>query len=81
MNNNPMNLLNFMKTVKNPKQAVINMINSNGNPMLKNLVEMAEKGDSKGIEEFARNLYKEQGRDFDKEYNAFMEKIKKGDIF
>lgn len=76
MNNNPMNLLNFMKTVKNPKQAVINMINSNGNPMLKNLVEMAEKGDNKGIEEFARNLYKEQGRDFDKEFSQFTNNFK-----
>lgn len=76
MNNNPINLLNFMKTVKNPKQAVINMINSNGNPMLKNLVEMAEKGDSKGIEEFARNLYKEQGRDFDKEFSQFTNNFK-----
>lgn len=76
MNNNPMNLLNFIKTVKNPKQAVINMINSNGNPMLKNLVEMAEKGDNKGIEEFARNLYKEQGRDFDKEFSQFTNNFK-----
>lgn len=76
MNNNPMNLLNFMKTVKNPKQAVIDMINSNGNPMLKNLVEMAEKGDNKGIEEFARNLYKEQGRDFDKEFSQFTNNFK-----
>ena len=76
MNNNPMNLLNFMKTVKNPKQAVINMINSNGNPMIKNLVEMAEKWDSKGIEEFDRNLYKEQGRDFDKEFSQFTNNFK-----
>ena len=76
MNNNPMNLLNFIKTIKNPKQAVINMINSNGNPMLKNLVEMDEKGDNKGIEEFARNLYKEQGRDFDKEFSQFTNNFK-----
>lgn len=76
MNNNSINFLDFIKTVKNPKQAVINMINSNGNPMLKNLVEMAEKGDSKGIEEFARNLYKEQGRDFDKEFSQFTNNFK-----
>lgn len=76
MNNNSINFLDFIKTVKNPKQAVINMINSNGNPMLKNLVEMAEKGDNKGIEEFARNLYKEQGRDFDKEFSQFTNNFK-----
>ena len=76
MNNNPMNLLNFIKTVKNPKEAVINMINSNGNPMLKNLVEMAENGNSKGVEDFARNLYAQQGRDFDKEFGEFMKNFK-----
>ena len=76
MNNNPMNLLNFIKTVKNPKEAVINMINSNGNPMLKNLVEMAENGNSKGVEDFARNLYAQQGRDFDKEFSDFMKNFK-----
>ena len=30
---------------------------------------------------FARNLYKESGRNFDEEYNSFIEKIKNGDIF
>ena len=32
---------------------------------------MANKGDTKGIEEFARNYMKEQGKDFDKEFNNF----------
>lgn len=71
--NNPMQ---FMNMLKNPKEAVINMVKSNNNPMIKNLVEMAEKGDSDGIEKFARNLYKEQGRDFDKEYSEFMKFFK-----
>ena len=71
--NNPMQ---FMNMLKNPKEAVINMVKSNNNPMIKNLVEMAEKGDSNGIEKFARNLYKEQGRDFDKEYSEFMKFFK-----
>lgn len=74
--NNPMQFMSMLKSIKNPKEAVINMIKSNNNPMLKNLVEMAEKGDSKGVEEFARNLYAQQGRDFDKEYSKFMEMMK-----
>ena len=74
--NNPMQFMNMLKGFKNPKDAVINMIKSNNNPMIKNLVEMAEKGNSKGVEEFARNLYAQQGRDFDKEFGEFMNNFK-----
>ena len=70
--NNPMQIMNLLKGVKSPKDAVINMIKSNNNPMVKNLVEMAEKGDNEGIEKFARNMFKEQGRDFDSEIKQFM---------
>ena len=59
--NNPMQFMNMLRSIKNPKDAVINIIKSNNNPMVKNLVEMAEKGDSKGVETFARNLYAQQG--------------------
>ena len=70
--NNPMQFMNMLKSIKNPKEAVINMIKSNNNPMVKNLVDMAEKGDNEGIEKFARNMFKEQGRDFDSEIKQFM---------
>ena len=69
--NNPMQFMNMLKGIKNPKEAVINMVKSNNNPMLKNLVEMAEKGQNDKIEEFARNLFKEQNKDFDQEFNNF----------
>lgn len=71
-----MQFINMLKGIKNPKDAVINMIKTNNNPMVKNLVEMAEKGDSQGVENFARNLYQQQGRDFDKEFNEFMSNFK-----
>lgn len=74
--NNPMQFMSMLKSIKNPKEAVINMIKSNNNPMLKNIVEMAEKGDTKGVENFARNILKEQGRDFDSEMNNFMKNFK-----
>ena len=74
--NNPLQFMNMLKGIKNPKEAVINMIKSNNNPMLKNLVEMAEKGDTKSVENFARNMLKEQGRDFDSEMNSFMKNFK-----
>ena len=74
--NNPMQIMNLLKGAKSPKDAVINMIKSNNNPMIKNLVDMAEKGDSEGIEKFARNIFKEQGRDFDSEIKQFMNNFK-----
>ena len=74
--NNPVQFINMLKGIKNPKDAVINMIKTNNNPMVKNLVEMAENGNSKGVEEFARNLFKEQNRDFDKEFGEFMKNFK-----
>ena len=74
--NNPMQFMNMLKGIKSPKDAVINMIKTNNNPMVKNLVEMAEKGQNDKIEEFARNLFREQNRDFDKEFNEFMKNFK-----
>ena len=74
--NNPMQFINMLKGIKSPKDAVINMIKTNNNPMVKNLVEMAEKGDTKCVENFARNMLKEQGRDFDAEMNEFMNNFK-----
>lgn len=74
--NNAMQFISMLKSIKNPKEVVINMVKSNNNPMIKNLVEMAEKGDTKGVQNFARNLYVQQGRDFDKEYSKFMEMMK-----
>ena len=46
------------------------------NPMITNLITMAKKGDTKGIENFARNMFKERGRDFDKEFNEFRNNFK-----
>lgn len=74
--NNPMQIINMLKGMKNPKEAVISMVKSNNNPMIKNLVEMAEKGNAEGIENFARNIFKEQGRDFDKEFGEFTKNFK-----
>ena len=69
---NPMNMLKGMFGSMNPKEIVLKIISNNSNPIVGNLVNMANKGDTKGIEEFARNYMKEQGKDFDKEFNNFM---------
>lgn len=74
--NNSMQFMNMLKGIKNPKETVLNMVKSNTNPMVKNLVEMAEKNDVKGLENFTRNIMKEQGRDFDSEVGELMKYFK-----
>ena len=74
--NNPMQIMQLLRGIKNPKETVFQLLKGNNNPIMKNIVEMAEKGDTKGVENFARNLFKEQNRDFDKEYSKFMEMMK-----
>ena len=74
--NNPMQIINVLKGMKNPKEAVINMVKSNNNPMIKNLIEMAEKGQIEDLKNFGRNLYKDNGRNFDEEFDNFMNNFK-----
>lgn len=55
-----MNPMEFMKGIKNPKQFVINMLKQNQNPMAIQLMQMANSGNTKQIEQFARNICKER---------------------
>lgn len=48
----------------------------NSNPMINYLIQMGQSGNSKGVENFARNVCKEKGIDFDKEFSNFMQQIK-----
>ncbi len=75
--NNPINFINSIKSIKDPKQAVLTLVGPNIPPVVQNLVEMAEKGDRQGVENFARNLLKEQGRDFDQEFSQMQQIFKK----
>lgn len=76
MNNNPIEMIKlFLGQNKKLEELLQKMVNDN-NPILNNLINMARSGDSKGVENFARNLYKDQGRDFDKEFSEFMSNFK-----
>ena len=74
--NNPMQIIEMLKGIKDPKQAVMNIAKNNTNPMIKNLIDMAEMGDNQGGENFARNIFKEQGRNFDEEFSEFTKNFK-----
>ena len=70
----------LMKKGNNPQQMVEQMMQSMGgnNPMLSNLIQMAKDGNNQNIEQFARNICKSKGIDFDKEFSSFMSNFKQG---
>ena len=73
---NPMQML--LKKGNNPQQMVEQMIQSMGgnNPMLGNLMQLAKNGNTKNIEQFARNICKSKGIDFDTQFEDFMKQLK-----
>ena len=73
---NPIQVLSKFKG-QSPQQIAMQLIGNTNNPMLNNLIQMAKNGDRQGVENFARNVLKEQGRDFDKEYAQMQEIINK----
>ena len=69
---NPIEMIKgFIGKGMNPQQILGNVMKNNSNPVFNSLIEKAKEGDTKGVETFARNLFKEQGRDFDKEFAEF----------
>ena len=54
----------MLKNVANPQQFMQSMMSNNqimSNPMAKNALDMAQKGNMQGIEQMARNICKERG--------------------
>lgn len=44
---------------------------SGNNPMMANLLNLAKQNKTSDIEQIARNMLKEQGKDYDKEFANF----------
>lgn len=65
----PEYFIQMIKQGKNPEQLMMDFLQRQmgDSPLL----GMAQRRDNKGIEQFARNYYKQQGKDFDKEFQAF----------
>ena len=73
---NPLNMIKGMMGNMNPKNIAINMLKNNTNPVFSNLIDMANKGDTKGLENCARNYMESQGKNFDQEFNNFKNMFK-----
>lgn len=76
---NPLEVFkNFIMGGGNPQEVLMKFISgNNSNPMVNNLVNMAKNGKPQDVEKFARNMFKEKGRDFDKEFGEFMQNFVK----
>ena len=64
----------MLGAMKNPQAFIQQMMNNSqvmSNPMAKNIIDMAQKGDVEGIEQMGRNIAKEKGIDFDKAFSDF----------
>ena len=72
---NPVGIIKqYMLKGLTPK-GILSRMNIN-NPILNNVITMAQNGDTKGVEDFARNICKQKGLDFDTEFNKFKDTLK-----
>lgn len=72
MNINPMEIIRS----GNPQEAMISMLSQRmNNPLFSNLLNLARNNQTADIEQIARNIMKERGIDFDKEFQAFKQSL------
>ena len=60
--------MQLMQMMKNP-QAILQQAMQSGNPIIKNAIEMYQRGDKDGINQLAQNLCKERGTSYDEMVN------------
>lgn len=66
-------LIGAIKQGGNPQQMVMSMLeqSTQSNPIAKNIYSLVRQGNYAEIEQIARNMTRERGLDFDKEFNSF----------
>lgn len=74
---NPAQLIQMIRQGHNPQQLLMSILEGDAgtNPMSANLLALAQRNDSRAIEQFARNFFQSQGMDFDKEFMAFRQQL------
>lgn len=76
-NLNPMQLLSMIRS--GGPQAVAQQLfqnNFSSNGDMQNLMQMAVRGDSQGIQRFAQKFFGQQGRDFNTEFSSFLSLVR-----
>lgn len=74
---NPMQIIQAISQGQSPQQMIIQIVQERmGNtPLGQNLISLAEKNDTAGIEKIARNIARQKGIDYDTEFQAFKNKL------
>lgn len=77
-NKNMVQFINMVRSNQNPQAFVTNMLKERAgqNPVLGNLANLVEAGKTGEVEQVVRNIAKERGIDFDKEFNSFKQMFK-----
>lgn len=75
MQMNPIQIIQMIKGGSNPQQLIMSFLQQQNNPMANNLLQMAQNGNTSGIEQIARNICAQKGLDFDKEFNSFKQQL------
>lgn len=75
MNKQVINVVQQIRQGQNPQQLMLNMLQQINNPISANLFNLAQQGKTKEIEQVARNIMRQQGKDFDTEFRAFRQTL------
>lgn len=73
-----MNPMNVFRMIKNPQQLMQQIAGNNqimSNPMVQNVMQMAQQGNMRGVEQMARNLCQEKGLNADEVFNQIKGKF------
>jgi hypothetical protein len=74
---NPMQLINLLKS-NDPAMVAQRLIQQNypNDPSMQKLLELGRQGDTQSINQFAQQYFAQNGRDFQSEFNSFMQMFK-----
>lgn len=74
---NQMQIIQMLKSGKNPQQVVMNMLQSQmgQTPMGQNLLALAQDGQGDQIEQIARNICQQRGVNFDEAFTSFKQTL------
>lgn len=77
-NLNPLQLIGLLKS-GNPRAFAEQVINQNypNDPQMQNLLQMAQRGDTRGIEQFAQQFFGSQGKDYSTEMNKLLSSLRR----
>lgn len=76
-NLNPLMLLSLLKS-GNPQSIAQQLFQNNfqSNPNMQSLMQLAQNGNSQGVEQFAKNYFQQIGKDYNTELNNLMQLVR-----